>query len=194
VNSDEQYRDRSQSSEVRRAPDCLVQLEDKSSNGRPAPNPNGWADVARTGQCTVVVRWRTRMSGAPIASSFHQRIWKWLRAINTPQSPHSYPSKHSKHLIQYKSKRLHSKTHQIDRIISKPPNQLNYIRDLREGVLLLLLSLGLTFFFFHFYSQVLCKWSKRQQVCGGPCGVLVTCEIKEEGLLDLSDRLREGKG
>jgi hypothetical protein len=31
-------------------------------------------------------------------------------------------------------------------------------------------------------------------VCGGPCGVLVTCEIKEEGSLDLSDRLREGKG
>jgi hypothetical protein len=52
-----------------RAPDCPVQLEDKSSNGRPAPNPNGWADVARTGQCTVVVRWRTGLSGAPIASS-----------------------------------------------------------------------------------------------------------------------------
>jgi hypothetical protein len=31
-------------------------------------------------------------------------------------------------------------------------------------------------------------------VCGGPCGVLVYREIKEEGSLDLSDRLREGKG
>jgi hypothetical protein len=31
-------------------------------------------------------------------------------------------------------------------------------------------------------------------VCGGPCGVLVTCEIKEEGSLGLSDRLREDKG
>jgi hypothetical protein len=31
-------------------------------------------------------------------------------------------------------------------------------------------------------------------VCGGPCGVLVTREIKEEGSLDLGDRLREGKG
>jgi hypothetical protein len=28
-------------------------------------------------------------------------------------------------------------------------------------------------------------------VCGGPCGVLVTREIKEEGSLGLSDRLRE---
>jgi hypothetical protein len=31
-------------------------------------------------------------------------------------------------------------------------------------------------------------------VCGGPCGVVVTRETKEEGSLSLSDRLREGKG
>jgi hypothetical protein len=31
-------------------------------------------------------------------------------------------------------------------------------------------------------------------VCGGPCGVLVTREIKEEGSHGLSDHLREGKG
>ena len=28
-------------------------------------------------------------------------------------------------------------------------------------------------------------------MCGSPCGVLVTREIKEEGSLGLSDRLRE---
>jgi hypothetical protein len=28
-------------------------------------------------------------------------------------------------------------------------------------------------------------------VCGGPCGVLVTREIKEEGSIGLSDHLRE---
>jgi hypothetical protein len=50
------------------------------------------------------------------------------------------------------------------------------------------------FFFYHYYSQVLCKRGKRHLVCGGPCGVLVTREIKEEGSLGLSDRLREGKG
>jgi hypothetical protein len=44
------------------------------------------------------------------------------------------------------------------------------------------------------YSQVLCKRGKIHQVCGGPCGILVTREIKEEGSLGLSDRLREGKG
>jgi hypothetical protein len=61
-------------------------------------------------------------------------------------------------------------------------------------VLLLLLLLGLAFFFSLSYSQVLCKRGKRHQVCGSPCGVLVTGEIKEEGSLGLSDGLREGKG
>jgi hypothetical protein len=58
----------------------------------------------------------------------------------------------------------------------------------------LLLLLGLAFLFSFSHSQVLCKQSKRHQVCGGPCGVLVTREIKEEGSLDLSDHLSEGKG
>jgi hypothetical protein len=31
-------------------------------------------------------------------------------------------------------------------------------------------------------------------VCGSPYGILVTREIKEQGSLGLSDRLREGKG
>jgi hypothetical protein len=50
------------------------------------------------------------------------------------------------------------------------------------------------FLFSFSYSQVLCKRGKRHQVCGGPCVVLVTRDIKEEGSLGLSDRLREGKG
>jgi hypothetical protein len=57
-----------------------------------------------------------------------------------------------------------------------------------------LLLLGLPFFFSHSYSQVLCKRGKIHRVCGGPCGVLVTREIKEEGSLGLSGRLRERKG
>jgi hypothetical protein len=57
-----------------------------------------------------------------------------------------------------------------------------------------LLLLGLPFFFSFSYSQVLCKQGKRHQVCGGPCGVLVTREIKEEDSLGPSDRLTEGKG
>jgi hypothetical protein len=64
--------------------DYPVQQDDKGSNSRPAPNPNDWPDVAHTRQCTVDVRWHIELSGAPIASSLHQRLWTWLGAINTP--------------------------------------------------------------------------------------------------------------
>jgi hypothetical protein len=51
------------------APECPVPQEDKASNGRLAPNPNGRLTWQRTAQRTVPVRWRTRLSGVPIASS-----------------------------------------------------------------------------------------------------------------------------
>jgi hypothetical protein len=38
------------------AQDCPVQLEDKGLQRSTAQNPNGCADVARTGQCTMAVR------------------------------------------------------------------------------------------------------------------------------------------
>jgi hypothetical protein len=47
--------------------DCPVQQDDKDSNGRPASNPNGCADVARTGQCTMVVRCAHRQQPSPTA-------------------------------------------------------------------------------------------------------------------------------
>jgi hypothetical protein len=51
------------------APDCPVPQEDKAPTVDPAPNPNGWVTWRRSGQGTVPVRWRTELSGAPIASS-----------------------------------------------------------------------------------------------------------------------------
>jgi hypothetical protein len=64
-----------QKSECRslRALDCLVQQDDKGSNGRPAPNPNGCADAARTG-----------LSGAPISSRIQPTDISGWEAINTP--------------------------------------------------------------------------------------------------------------
>jgi hypothetical protein len=35
------------------APYCPVPHEDKASNGRPVPNPNGWVTWRRTGHCPV---------------------------------------------------------------------------------------------------------------------------------------------
>jgi hypothetical protein len=95
------------------APDCPVLQEDKASNGRPAPNPNGRLMWQCIGQRTVPVRWHTRLPvrPSPAASPTAMEV---VEGYKYPQPPHSYLSKHSKHLIQYKSKRLHSKTHQID--------------------------------------------------------------------------------
>jgi hypothetical protein len=67
-----------------RAPNCLVQQDDKGSNGRPASNPNDCAGVARTGQCTMAVRWRTGLSGAPIAGRIQPTARSGWEAINTP--------------------------------------------------------------------------------------------------------------
>jgi hypothetical protein len=89
-----------------RASDCSVP-QDKVSNGRPALNPNGWVTWLHTGQGTMPVRCAHRQQLSPTAMEV-------VGGYKYPQPPHSYPSKHSKHLIQYKSKRLHSKTHQID--------------------------------------------------------------------------------
>jgi hypothetical protein len=57
-----------------RAPDCSVPQEDKAPTVDPALNPNGRVTWRRTGQGTVPVRWRTGLSGAPIASSLGQRL------------------------------------------------------------------------------------------------------------------------
>jgi hypothetical protein len=62
VNNDEQCREevKATKSEVTRlsgvAPDCPVQQDDKPPQRSTAPNPNGCADVARTGPCTITVR------------------------------------------------------------------------------------------------------------------------------------------
>jgi hypothetical protein len=58
------------------APDCPVPHEDKASNGRPTPSPNGRMTWRHTGHCPVV----PGLSGTPIASSLLQRLqfgW-WL--------------------------------------------------------------------------------------------------------------------
>jgi hypothetical protein len=44
-------------------PDCLVQHEDKASNGRPAPSPSDRVTWRRTGHCPVAHR--TLSGGAP---------------------------------------------------------------------------------------------------------------------------------
>jgi hypothetical protein len=63
VNSAEQYTRQKSEQMVRRGtglsgvtPDCPVPHEDRASNGRPAPSPNGRMTWRRTGHCPVVHR------------------------------------------------------------------------------------------------------------------------------------------
>jgi hypothetical protein len=75
------------------AQNCPVQLQDKRLQQSTSPNPNGCADVARTG-----------LSGAPIACRNQPTARSGWEAINTPQPPHSLPSKPSEIFIHCKSK------------------------------------------------------------------------------------------
>jgi hypothetical protein len=114
----------SQKRRSQRAPDCPVQLEDKCLQRSTAPNPNGCADVTRTGQCTVPVRWRTGLSGAPIASRNQPTTRSGWAAINTPNHLiHSHPSILNSLFIA-RAKAQHSKTQSTQSIHSKPQNQL----------------------------------------------------------------------
>jgi hypothetical protein len=116
----------------------------------------GWRDSApNKEQCLSGGPPDSLVRQSPAASPMAMEV---VEGYKYPQPPHSYTSKHSKHLIQYKSKRLHSKTHQIDWIHSKRPNSLNSIRDLSEGVFVffvaLVACLGLFLFPFLFSSAL----------------------------------------
>jgi hypothetical protein len=102
------------------------------------------------GQPTVLVRWRTRLSGAPIASSHSPTAYWWLGAINIPQPPQHQAPKHSEHCIQYKSNRLHSKTQSKRSIHSKSQINSSALGLVRGSLVFLCCScfLGLAFFFF----------------------------------------------
>jgi hypothetical protein len=136
-----------------------VQQNDKALQRSIAPNPNGCADVACTGQCTVTVRCAHRQQAEPMAR-------KWLGAINTPQPLHSLPSKFSKVFIQYKSNNIHSKTQLQDQILSKSQNQLNHLVTCeRVFVFICALVAWIGLFFSHSYSQVLCKAKQETPKC-----------------------------
>jgi hypothetical protein len=79
--------------------DCPVPLEDKASNGRLRPNPNGWV----TWLAHRTVRWRPSTAAQPQSCLV-------VEGYKYPQPPPLQPSKHSTLLIQYKSKVQRSKT------------------------------------------------------------------------------------
>jgi hypothetical protein len=101
---------------------CLVPHEDKVSNGRQLPNPNGWVTWRRTGQPTVSV-WCAHRPTA---------CW-WLRAINTPPNHHN--SKHPSFLkfsFNTRASAFTSRHKSKDQSLSKSPKSFQPPSDLRE--------------------------------------------------------------
>jgi hypothetical protein len=77
------------------APDCPVPQEDRASNSRPAPSPNGRMTWRRTGHCPVAHR--TVRCALRQQTSSTARFW--LVAINTTPTGHFTvwePKQHSK--------------------------------------------------------------------------------------------------
>jgi hypothetical protein len=139
---------------------------------------------------------------------FMMQIWhmKWGDLLYIPwiqlwvlQPPNHHNFKHPSFLkITFNTRALAftPRHNSKDQSLSKSQIHLKHLVTSERKILCSfeLLLLELPFFFSHSYSQLLCKRGKRHQVSGGPCGVLVTHEIKEEGSFGVSDRLREGKG
>jgi hypothetical protein len=162
-----------------------VPQEDKASNGRPAPDPNGWLKWWRTGQRTVPVRWRTGLSGAPIASSLGQWLPKWLGAINTPNHHNLWHPSFSEIIFNTRASAFTPRHIFKDQTLSKSRIHLQHLVTCERvcSCSFALLFLGLSFFLSHSCSQVTCNQSKRHLSVWwslAPCGVLVTRLIKEK--------------
>jgi hypothetical protein len=86
------------------APDCPVPLEDRASNGRQLPNPNGWV--------TWLAHW-TISGGAPDclvrpSTAATPNGLLVVEGYKYPQPPPLQASKISEHHIQYKGSSIYS--------------------------------------------------------------------------------------
>jgi hypothetical protein len=129
VDSTKCYSELQGSGRSQRAPDCPVPQENKPPTVDSAPNPNSWVMWRGTGQCTVPVRWRTGLSGAPSPAA-SPTATQVVGGYKYPQPPQIQASKFSEDHIQYKSSSIYSKTQYK---ISNPlrvPNSLQTLSGL----------------------------------------------------------------
>jgi hypothetical protein len=158
-----------------------VQQDDKGSNGRPAPNPNGCADMARTGQCTMAVQWRTGLFGAPIASKIQPTARSGWEAINTPNHLiHINPNILNISLIA-RAKDFTPRHNQSD-LSTQSPKINSSALGLVTGSLVFFVALVAWFglFLFLSISQVTCNRSKRHLSVWWSLRGLSDREIKEK--------------
>ena len=135
--------------EVREASDCLVPQEDKAPTVDRAPNPNGWLTWRHTGQRTIPVRWRTGLSGAPIASSLGQQLPRWLGAINTPNHHNLWHPSFSEITFNTRASAFTPRHISKDQTLSKTRIQLKHLVTCERvcSCSFALLLLGLPFSF-----------------------------------------------
>jgi hypothetical protein len=137
------------------APDCPVPLEDKGSNGRLRPNPNGSVRCAHRQQ-------------PPPTVVLVVEGYKYPPTTSTP-TIQAFITLHS---IQEQSATLQD-TNQSHRSDQSPQFNSSVLGLERRSFLCFFVALvaWLAFFFLSFLFSKPCKRSKRHQLCGGPCGV-----------------------
>jgi hypothetical protein len=144
---------------------------------------------------------RTVSGGAPDcpvrhATAAFQRPFMVVGAINTPTTPHSMASKFL--TFNTLQELYHSILDTTKEIKSSPKSEItpNQIVTRESDICVLLSSCSwITSFLSHSScDQLNCNQGKRHQLCGGSCGNFVFHLIEKRSSLDLSDRLREGKG
>jgi hypothetical protein len=142
------------------------------------------------------VRWRTGLSSAPFDSRLHQTASLVVGAINTPTTPPFITSKFSTFQHITRAIAFNSRHNQRDQILSQVRNHSKSIVTRESDICVHLSSCAwIASFLCHSSCDSLnCNRGKRHQLCGGPCGDLVSRVIEKRSSLGLSDRLREGKG
>jgi hypothetical protein len=116
-------------------------------------------------------------------------------AINTPQPPHFKASKFQP--FAFNTRTLDFIPRHKQEIKSSPKSKVhsNQIVTRECDICVHLSSCAwIAFLLLSFCSQLNCNQGKRHQLCGGPCGDLVSRLIEKRSSLGLGDRLREGKG
>jgi hypothetical protein len=167
--------------EVRGAPDseqCLSgATRSQRSNNRLRQNPNGWV----TWLAYRTVRSAHRQQPAPTVVLVGDG-YKYPSTTTTP----TIQAFNTPHSIQEKSATLQD-TNQSLRSNQSPQFNSSALGLVRGSFLCFFIALiaWLAFFFLSVLFSKHCKRSKRHQLCGGPCWVLVTREIKEESSLGL---------
>jgi hypothetical protein len=103
----------------------------------------------------------------------------------------SLQTSYKSYSIQYKTQNKEIKSSLKSEIT---PNKLVTRERERHLCSFELLRLDCFLFFLLSCFQLNCDQGKRHQLCGGPCGDLVSRLIEKRSSLGLGDRLREGKG